>query len=89
MAIIALAVNILRRCKNRSVTVAVGREPIPFQLGAVDVVLATLADVCLRRRQVEVVAATAEIIDIVVFEIEFGMVAGAQVAAEPHHPGLQ
>ena len=50
---------------------AVCREPVPLQLGTVDVVLATLANVRLRRRQVDEVASTAEIVDIMVFNIQF------------------
>lgn len=50
---------------------ATGGQPVPLEVGTVDIVLAALADMRHGRRQVEAIAAAAEIVDVVVFEVEF------------------
>ena len=87
--VVALAVDMLERGEEGSVVHAASRQPVPLEANAVDVVLAAFGDMGHRRWQVEAVAAAAEVVYVVIFEVEFGKVGGAQVAAESDHAGLE
>jgi hypothetical protein len=65
------------------------REDIELQSASVDRVLYLLGDIGLVGRAVELVAATAELVHVVIFEGKFTIVARLQVRAETNHLVLQ
>ncbi len=88
-AVVAVAVDVLYGGVDVQPVLIVFREEIELQAAAVDRVLHLLGDVGLVGRAVELVAATAELVHVVVFEGQLAVVARLQVRAEADHLVLQ
>ena len=88
-AVVAVAADVLHGGVDVQPVLIVFREEIELQAAAVDRVLHLLGDVGLVGRAVELVAATAELVHVVVFEGQLAVVARLQVRAEADHLVLQ